>query len=428
MPPSSKQASKHASKLALVLSGGGARGAYEAGVIHYIRSALTAREGGVRPFDVQCGSSVGAINTCLMASLADNPKEQGKRLNHLWENLDQDQIYTRNFKALTSFLARTARGLSSNLVSFNPFNPLNRKNEGVHFKAFLDTAPLPQFLNSKMDFSNIGKNIRKGALSAVSLTATNVSTGKMELFIQKKANLDYTGEYEHHMTELTASHAIASAAIPLIFPPVFIGENYYVDGGLRLNTPLSPAIQLGANRILIIGLHYLQKPNEKVAHVIKTGEPPTMGQLTGLVMNALFLDRIQYDIEQLTRINRMVEWSEKVYGKDYLGKINSMLAREGIRGDIANRGLKRIKVLEISPSQDISQIFLDCYHDPDTKNTFTAFEKMLLRVLDIDPTAGVDILSYLGFIPNYIRRLLELGFEDAAANHDKLVAFLTEQD
>lgn len=412
-------------RLALVLSGGGARGAYEAGVIHYIRTALPDKALRGRNFEVQCGSSVGAINTCFMASHAHAPLEQGQKIYRLWKDLKQEQIYSRNLGALGSLLARTTKSIGFNLFNLNPFDPDRHRHALAHFKGFLDTTPLTKFLPSIIPFQNIAKNLKAHILSAVSVTATNVSTGRMELFIQKRPNVHYTGDYTHTLTELKATHIMASAAIPLIFPAVPIQDTYYIDGGLKLNTPMSPAIQLGANRIMLIGSHHIYQAGEKLMWTSPAHEQPSLGQLVGQIMNALFLGRLQYDMEQLGRINRLIDWSEKVYGADYLQKINAMLSQEGIRGDIANRGLKKIKVLHIFPSRDISELFARCYEDDKAiHKSFSAFEKMLLRLLDIDPVAGVDILSYLGFLPNYIKSLLELGFEDAAAHRDEILDFL----
>lgn len=419
--------SSRKSKLsAIVLSGGGARGAYEAGVIHYIRTALSPKQGAQKVFDIHCGSSVGAINTCFMAAYADDLYEQGKKIQMLWKNLDQDRVYRRNFAALTNLLGRTARGVTSNILNLNPLNLRKRSGEGVHFRGFLDTDPLPEYLSTIIPFKRIGENIKSGHLKAVSLTATNISSGNMELFIQKRADLEYTGEYVHQNVELKSEHAMASAAIPIIFPPVIVGKTYYMDGGIKLNTPLSPAIQLGAERILVIGLHRRYNRGEQMVCTIAPSEHPTLGQMVGEIMNAFFVDRIQYDVEQLTRINRIIEWGEKTYGKDHLDRINEMLVESNIKGDIANRGLKKIKVLEVHPSVDMATIFSDCYHSPKARKHFTTFEKMLLRVLDIDPTAGVDILSYLSFMPFYIKRLLELGYEDAHSMRDQIENFLSE--
>jgi len=258
---------------------------------------------------------------------------------------------------------------------------------------------------------------------AVSIVATNVFTGRMELFIEKRSDVEYTGEYIHHFTKIQAIHAMASAAIPVVFPSVPINGIAYTDGGLRLNTPMSPAIQLGADAVFVIGLHHRAQPGEKIPSHGTKGDPPSLGQVVGRVMNSIFLDRIQYDIEQLERINRIIDWGEMLHGKKFLEDMNQMLRKRKIRGDIANRGLKRLRVLRIRPSADVGELFLHYFQKYRHKH-FTTFEKFLVRMMDIDPTGGVDFLSYIVFMPEYLRALLDLGFEDARRHHTELKEFL----
>lgn len=394
------------------MSGGGARGAYEAGIIHYIRTMLPlkARQ---RPFDIHCGSSVGAINTAHLAATSHDMKRQADEVRHLWETLRSDNIYRRDMTALRDFMLGAAKGLVGNFFK--------KARQANHFRGFLDTSPLLPFVEKVIPWDMIAKNVANGVVKAVSIVATNVFTGRMELFIDKHPDVDYTGEYIHHFGPIAPIHAKASAAIPLVFPSVLINGIAYTDGGLRLNTPMSPAIQLGADSLLIIGLHHYAKPGEKIPfHGIK-GHNPALGQVLGRVMNSIFLDRIQYDMEQLERINRIVDWGEDLYGKDFLKDLNAMLHRRHIKGDIADRGLKRINVIRIRPSEDIGEIFGHCFRHGREK--LSAFEKFLVRFMDIDSSSGVDFLSYISFLPDYIKKLLDLGFEDARTHHGELKEF-----
>jgi len=408
IPPPSK-------RIGLVLSGGGARGAYEAGVLHYIRTMLPPKVR-LRNFDIGCGSSVGAINTCYLAATAHNPAQQGEEIRRIWENLTSDNIYRRDSTAFWDFLGKSSRGILRNI-----FGP--GRGAHPHFHGFLDTTPFLPFIEKIIPWAMISNNIRSGLVKAVSIVATNVFTGRMELFIEKNHAVEYTGEYIHHLTSIQAIHAKASAAIPLVFPTVQIDGIAYTDGGLRLNTPMSPAIQLGADALLVIGLHHRAKPGEKIPfHGVK-GHAPAMGQVLGRVMNSIFLDRTQYDLEQLERINRIIDWGEMLYGKDYLHDLNGMLMEKSIKGDIANRGLKRIQVIRIRPSEDIGEVFSHCFRRG-KKVHLSMFEKFLSRFLDIDPSGGVDFLSYISFIPEYLKKLLDLGFEDARRHHNELKEFL----
>ncbi len=401
-------------KLAIVLSGGGARGAYEAGILHYIRTMLPKKIRG-RNFDINCGSSVGAINTCYLVATAHNVDRQGKEIRTLWENLRSDNIYRRDTSALLDFLAKSGKG-----IVFNFFRSKGKKAN--HFHGFLDTSPFLPFIEKIMPWSMISNNIRAGLVRAISIVATNVFTGRMELFIEKHPDVEYTGEYIHHFAPIQPIHAKASAAIPIVFPTVQIDGIAYTDGGLRLNTPMSPAIQLGADSLLVIGLHHRAKPGEKIPFHGLRGHEPALGQVLGRVMNSIFLDRTQYDLEQLERINRIVDWAEMLHGKNFLKDLNRMIKRQNIRGDIANRGLKRLKVLRIRPSEDIGELFSHSFRHH--RENLSAFEKFLVRFLDIDPSGGVDFLSYISFMPEYLKKLLDLGFEDARKHHSELKEFL----
>lgn len=403
-------------KLALVLSGGGARGAYEAGILHYIRTMLP-KKARRRHFDIHCGASVGAINTCFMVSTAHDHERQGKEVYEIWNNLHTDNIYRRDTKALLDFLTRSGRGVVLNLF---------RRRGSPHFLGFLDTSPFYPFVQKVIPWPMISRNIRSGLVQSLSIVATNVFTGRMELFIERNPKAAYKGDHIVHSTRIQPIHAMASAAIPLVFPAIMIDGIAYVDGGLRLNTPLSPAIHLGADAILVIGLHHRAGPGEKIPFHGTRGQPPALGQVLGRVMNSIFLDRINNDMEQLVRINRMIDWSERLYGRNFLDDLNAMLRKKRDHQDMmAARGLKRIDLLRIRPSEDIGEIFRQCYSHS-RKEHLTAFEKFLVRFLDIDPTAGIDFLSYISFMPQYLKKLLELGFEDGKRHHNDLKEFLEQ--
>jgi NTE family protein len=408
-------AAKSPSKLALVLSGGGARGAYEGGVLHYIRTALPSKQS-QRRFDIHCGASVGAINSCFGAATSHDLKFQAKELRRLWETVREENIYRRNLKAMFGFLGRSSSGL---LIKM-----LKGTGKGTpHFPGLLDTEPFLPFISKIIPWQNITRNIEAGLVQALSIVATNVFTGRMELFVQKHREVEYRGDHLVHFTKIRPDHARASAAIPVIFPTVLINGVAYTDGGLRLNTPLSPAIHLGADAILVIGLNHRAGAGEKIPTHGERGRQPALGQVVGRIMNAMFLDKIQYDLEQLERINKIVEWGEELYGQKFLPDLNKMLSKKKIRGDVADRGLKKIRVLRIRPSKDIGELFRGSFVKG-RQTHFTAFEKFLLRFLDVDPTSGMDFLSYLIFMPEYLKKIFELGFEDARSHHNALKEFL----
>ena len=411
-------------KLALVLSGGGARGAYEAGVIHYIRSGLPKTVAS-RAFNIISGSSAGAINASAMAAFAHDPVLQGNIIREFWASLRPEDVYNRSFSAAAQFITSSVGGMFRNLIALNPLK--SKKDSTHHFNYILDTTPLRAYLKKNIPWEQLNKNVLKGTVDALTVTATNTKSGRCELFIRKKPGISYTGEYKIHDVVFQAEHVIASAAIPVVFPSVKIGKTYYTDGGLRLFAPMSPAIQLNASGIVMVGLRHQATEQEIRAYDdVEMKAPPTIAQLAGRVMNMIFLDRVQYDLEQMDRINKIIEWSEKVYGKDYLIKINKMLSKEKKSADIGKRGLKKIKVVEILPSTFISNIFEQWYNKL-SKGIYklSAMEQLLLRVLDVNASDSLELLSYLTFAKEYIQDLIELGYEDAKKQKDRLVDLLS---
>lgn len=424
-----KMSESKTKKLGLVLSGGGARGAYEAGVIHYIRTMLPKEIGGQRKFNILCGSSVGAINTCFVASTAHDLRHQGRYIYELWRHLEQSDIYRRDVLSFIRFITRSAVSISKNLLSkkYGEEGHLAHHN----FRGILNTAPLVPFLKKNVSWQQISVNIKNGFTDAISITATNIATGKLELFIEKRPDLPYTGRYLYHDTKIEVFHAMASAAIPMIFPAVQIRRNYYMDGGVRMNTPMSPAIQLGAEKILVVGIHHHKEspeyaePEKLTDRYSITAPEPSMGDMIGKILNSLFVDKLDYDIEQMQRINRIISWAENCYGPDFVTRINDYLLDRRLKGDIASRGLKKLDFLRISPSHDLREVFHESVEKVQFfKKNLTRFEKTILKVLDVDIDTGKDFLSFIMFYPEYLHRLLELGFEDARANHDKLAEFL----
>jgi NTE family protein len=412
-------------RLALVLSGGGARGAYEAGVVHYIRTGLP-KEIASRHFEIQCGSSAGAINTAAMVSMAEDPVAQGNKIKELWLSLKQDDIYQRDFSAALNFLKSSITGIFRNLATFNLFELGKRK--GPHLYSFLDTKPLHAFLKKNIPWQQLEKNVQKGPVAAVSVTATNTRSGRSELFICKKSEIEYEGDYRHHEVALQAEHVMASSAIPIVFPTIKIDKTYYADGGIRLFTPMSPAIQLGADRIVIVGLRHRPTSEEiKTYDGQEMRTPPSLVELMGRLMNGFFLDRIQFDLEQLQRINALIDWSEKLYGKDYLDRLNQFIQKKGEPTDIAKRGIKQIRVVEILPSEFISEIFSRWFQKQRKKGSFklSTLERLLTRVLDIDAPGAIELFSYLTFANDYIKELIDLGYEDAKKNRERLIELMS---
>lgn len=330
---------------------------------------------------------------------------------------------------MTRLVGRTFTGILKNIFLGVPKNKHENMIYKTHFNGLLDTSPFPHFLNQMIPWQQIRLNIDNACTKALTITATNVHTGKMELFVEKHKSINYTGRHPAHFVDIEVRHAVASAAIPILFPSIRIGRHYYCDGGLRLNTPISPAIQLGADKILVIGLHHISeraKPDEAEEGLIYD-IPPTMGEMMGQILKTIFVDRLDYDVIQLNRINQIIDTAEAVYGTDFLYRMNNYLTSGHEQKDIAQRGLKRINVFSIFPSVDVRQIFSDSLiKSNEMKKYLTTFERMLLKILDVDLKNGLDFLTFVMFSAPFIKKLLELGYEDAKKNHDALIEFFSD--
>jgi len=271
-------------KTALVLPGGGARGAYQAGVLKAV-SELTGNSR--NPFPVICGTSAGAINAALLASHANDFKEGVDRLAQFWDSMHCSRIYrtdwSNTLRSGTRWLAALALGTRAP-------------------RSLLNNEPLRKFLNQELDFAGIQAGIDSGSLHALSISASAYTRALAISFYQGHDNIKpWSRPRRLGVPErITASHLLASAALPLIFPATRVGHEYYGDGGMRLVAPLSPAIHLGANRIMVIGT----RDEQPDLSPEKTPGYPSMGEIGGYLLDTIFMDGLTTDLTRLQRINQ----------------------------------------------------------------------------------------------------------------------------
>jgi NTE family protein len=367
-------------RVGLVLPGGGARGAYQVGVLHAISDLL--RDDG-NPFPVIVGASVGAINAAALACQAWNFRAGVERLAKLWSELDTSDIYRTDLGTITAY---ASRWLSS--LTFGGLNELNPKS-------FLNNEPLQQLLERELDLSLISRAIERGALHAVGITTSSYNRGTAVTFVEGVREI---GEWQRARREgvhcrLTVDHIMASLSLPFMFPARRIGAEYFGDGSLRLTAPLSPAIRLGADRILVIGIRDLARDKPPSA----PAPYPSLGNLAGYMLDLIFMDNLDVDIERLQRINRTL----------------SQLAPEKLQ----NFELRHIDVMTVDPSRDLREIA--GRHAAAMPSTI----RMLMRRIGAWDSEW-RLASYLLFEPAYIGELIALGYSDAMARREDLVQFL----
>lgn len=401
-------------RTALVLAGGGSRGAYEAGVVLYLREKLFRRLGRHAQLDIITGTSVGAINASFMAATMDTPESQGRRLVDAWRSLRVENLLSLGAMDMW----RAARRLLSNDVP--PPIPGTYRYGGL-----LDTTGLEKFVIQSIPWRNIRRNLTRNKFQAISVSTTHVGTGHTVVFLQTAGAPPRTWSQDpfvrHRVAHIGPRHVLASAAIPLLFPSVKIGAEFYTDGGLRQNTPMSPAIRLGATKLLLISLRHMASAEEQEVLSREREEAfPKPLFLLGKALNALLLDHTEYDLDRMARFNAIIDAGQKAFGPDFLEVFN--------REMVAVRGapLRKLDSIHIRPSVDIGVIASEYVRKGKVDVTGRMARRLLGRIAGSEALHESDLLSYLIFDGNYASELIQLGYEDAARKEDELLAFFAD--
>jgi NTE family protein len=374
----------------LVLTGGGARAAYQAGVLKAIADLMSDRGVHDLPFPILTGVSAGAINCAYIASKSSSFAESALGLHSLWHDLRNEQVFRTDLTSLAALGSRWIKDLS-----------LGGAFGSSNSTFLLDTHPLSDLLRQGIDFDGIRENVKAGRLHGVSVSATNYATGTAISFFDGVPEIEgWTRSSRLGRREtLSLDHILASAAIPILFQPVKLGGSYFGDGGIRLTSPLSPAIHLGAERILAIGIRY-SRPDAVTEEINQAASMDhiSVADIAGVLLNAQFLDALESDVERLERVNHTLTLIPEKTKTDY--------------------SLRTIPLLTIRPSADLGTLASEQFHK------FPRMLRYLLRGLGASEEKGWDLLSYLSFDKAYTRRLLDLGYEDVLAMKDHVIEFL----
>ena len=402
-------------RIAVVLSGGGARGAYEAGVLYYIVEKLPALLGRPVRFDIICGSSVGAIHACFLGGHAGEPGALAELLD-IWRGFEIEKVLRLTPFKLLSLPARLL-GIGRKARP----EPAAEPGAPVRIPGILDFSPLERVILDRVPWPRIGEKIAGGDIDAVAVATTEVRTGNTVIFVENRE-----GRVDHwardpfvvaRAARLAPEHALASAAIPLIFPAIRIGPYFYCDGSLRLNTPLSPALRLGADRVLVVGMHHRRAAGEAPPAVAEDSvSSPAF--LAGKILNALLLDRVDYDADRLRLFNAILEQGRRIYGDDFLACINQPI--------IESRGTayRIVRDLFLQPSRDLGVLAAECLaHRRPRPQPGSWLSRIFLRYASKNTGGEADFLSYLYFDGCYAGHLLELGIADAERQRDRLAEF-----
>jgi NTE family protein len=397
-------------RVALVLSGGGARGAYEAGVLAHVFEKVWPRLPPDFEFHVVSGTSVGAIHAAYSAASAHlDPAVRSRRLAETWLSMEVSRVI--------DFSARDLFGIPFRALGLAR---LRRRSDAIG--GLVDVAPLERIVAERIPWDRLRGNLDGPTPRALCVSCTEVRTGRVTVFMDGALADPTPWSFDPNAQavrgEITARHVRASAAIPFLFPSVRIADRYYVDGGLRMNTPLSPALRLGADRILVVALKHPMHPS--ATHAPYPDDVITQPAfLLGKVLNALLLDQLEVELRHLELVNSLLGRGLEVYGSGFLEGINvAVRARRGV-------GYRPVQTVVVRPSQDVGQLAARGFRREGSRRSLGALPALLSRLATRGvPEDEADLLSYLLFDRCFTGALVELGRADAAAREDEIVALL----
>jgi NTE family protein len=368
----------------LILTGGGARAAYQVGVLKAIAEMLPRRT--KNPFHIICGTSAGAFNAVTLAVYAQGFRLGVQYLEKMWKSFSAHDIYRADALGVFNNTTRWLAGLILNGLGINKLNHVS----------LLDSTPLAELLDRALPSEKIQENIDAGMLHALCICASGYSTGHSVNFFQSVQGVQPWQRARRLgvATFIDAKHILASSAIPFIFPAVRINREYFGDGSMRQIAPISPALHLGATRVLVIGTGQI---DEKQLNRSKVDDYPSLAKIAGHALDSIFLDSLEVDIERLSRINKTIA-----------------MVPEDVRQHLH---LHHIEVLQISPSQSIEKI-AGRY----AKQLPYPIRFLLSSVGAMRRNAS-NLVSYLLFEKEFCRALIDLGYQDAMARKEEILAF-----
>ncbi|WP_416305656.1 patatin-like phospholipase family protein [Neptunicella sp. SCSIO 80796] len=367
---------------ALMLTGGGARAAYQVGVLKAITNFLPRNQS--IPFPIICGTSAGAINATTLACFASCYHLGVRKLDWVWKNLRTSDIYESGFQSVFGYLLK------------NYFQGSKAEDMQTRATSLLNNQPLRQLLRKTLDFSRIDNNIDRQHLRALCITASSYTSHDSISFFQSNKNVEgwQRSKRQGKPAQMNVEHLMASSAIPLVFPTVKLGNDYFGDGSVHQLSPLSAPIHLGARKILVIGVEQPEIPYTQAIN----DHYPSASNIAGHLLDTIFADTLNADLERAYRVNQTLDLLTEKQKKE--------------------THLQKIECLEINPSENFNQIAAKHYHH------LPAGIRSLLRLVGLKPDIESSLPSYLLFDHHFCSEIIDVGYRDAMNRLDEIRDFL----
>jgi NTE family protein len=403
-------------KTGLVLAGGAARGAYEAGVLSYLREEFEPHFGRPLKLDILAGTSVGAIHACYLASTSHEPLQQARGLIAHWHAMKVEEVLRCDFGDVFRIIREALS------------KPAQHATRDIQYGGLVDPRGLRALVGRGIPWLQIGRNLRKGHLEALAISATHVGTGGATVFIQRRGGRiprwSDDPDYRAVATRIGPNHALASAALPVIFPAVRVRGQLHIDGGFRLNVPLSPALRLGAQRVIVVSLRPTagarkDMPAHEHERELAVASAPF---LVGKLLNMLMTDRTDQDLGRLRRLNSILEAGTAAYGPGFAETLSAAVHPH------RSQPVRYIRELLVRPSRDLGELAAEYVKTAEFRRSSSGLaHRAILRLVEREAPREADMASYLLFDGGFADILIDLGRRDARALRSQWERFWSDE-
>ena len=411
--------------VAVVMGGGGALGAYEAGVLEFVLDTLSEERQLPAPprFDIMAGTSVGALNACFLGGSAREPARAGRALGAFWRSLTFNEVLRFGADELGSAVRL--------LLGAKPGRYLRRRGRRLRavphepVAGLFDTSPLRRVMTSFVPWNSLAENIAQGEIQGIAVCATEVCSGQSIIFYQTSPSTIYRPGRDPtkiaRRVRIGPEHAMASASIPFLFPSVQIEGVCYTDGALRQNLPLNPALRLGAARVLVVSVSQSPEVASTVARVgCRRNAFPGALFLLGKTVSILLSQSLDYELRRVEMYNRLLVGGSEIYGPGFAENINTIM------GSVRNASYRPVQTCHVRPTESIHELALEALERAPHEVEIPGLPgKVISRFLRSSVFAESELLETLMFTPTFVRSLVELGYRDAKARRDELRALFS---